>query len=288
MGESRGATMMNDSEIKGRVGGAAWSVEDISFDTVDRTLIADNSELFYLIAAASFVEITSDLYTKNLIEFYHGNPEIENWLANYWEHEEVQHGAALKRYVETVWPEFDWDRAYQGFFDEYGRACTIDNLAENRSLEMVARCVVETGTSSFYRTLSEAAPEPVLKQITANISADEVRHYKHFYRYFLHYREREQPSRAAILRQLWQRSAGVKAEDAYIAFKHVFLERNPGEVFTEEAYDQFRASFRRIGRTAFPYEMAVKMILKPLDLSPPVGRFVQPAVETTARFLFSI
>ena len=64
--------------------------------------------------------------------------------------------------------------------------------------------------------------------------------------------------------------------------------RNPGEPYTQEGYDDFRASFRRIGRTNFPYEMAVKMILKPLDLSAPVGRVVQPAVETTARFLFSI
>jgi hypothetical protein len=280
--------MTGEHETKGRVGGATWSVDDISFDAIDPSLIHDNSELFYLLVAASFVEITSDLYTKNLIEFYSGNSEIEDWLANYWEHEEVQHGAALKRYVQAVWPEFDWERAYRGFFEEYGRECTMENLAENRALEMVARCVVETGTSSFYRTLSEASPEPVLKEITANISLDEVRHYKHFYRYFLDYRDRERPSRVAILRQLWKRSTDVKAEDAYYAFKHVFLVRNPGVPFTEEAYDEFRASFRRIGRTTFPYEMAVKMILKPLDLSAPVGRVVQPAVETTARFLFSI
>jgi hypothetical protein len=280
--------MMNDSEIKGRVGDASWSIDDIDFESIDASLIHDNTELFYLLAAASFVEITSDLYTRNLIEFYHGNPEIENWLANFWELEEVQHGAALKRYVQTVWPEFDWERAYQGFFEEYGRACTMEALAETRSLEMVARCVVETGTSSFYRTLSEVTREPVLKQITANISSDEVRHYKHFYRYFLDYKDRERPGRVAILRQLWKRSTDVKAEDAYFAFKHVFLERNPDEAFTQEAYDEFRASFRRMGRTTFPYEMAVKMILKPLDLSAPLGRVVQPAVETTARFLFSI
>jgi hypothetical protein len=280
--------MMNDSEIKGRVGGASWSVEDIDYESIDGSLIHDNAELFYLLAAASFVEITSDLYTKNLIEFFQGDAEIENWLANFWELEEVQHGTALKRYVQAVWPEFDWEDAYRGFFEEYGRACTMDSLAENHALEMVARCVVETGTSSFYRTLSDASPEPVLKQITANISSDEVRHYKHFYRYFLDYKDRERPGRVAILRQLWKRGTDVKAEDAYIAFKHVFRVRNPGEAFTQEAYDEFRASFRRIGRTLFPYEMAVKMILKPLDLSPPVGRFVQPAVETTARFLFSI
>src|SRR6185437_7119457 len=280
--------MMKDSVVKGRVGGADWSVEDIAYDSIDASLIHDNTELFYLLAAASFVEITSDLYTKNLIEFFQGDAEIENWLANFWEHEEVQHGMALKRYVQAVWPEFEWEGAYRGFFNEYGRACTMDALAENHALEMVARCVVEPGTSSFYRTLSEAAPEPVLKQITANISSDEVRHYKHFYRYFRDYNDRERPGRVAILRQLWKRSTDVQAEDAYIAFKHVFLVRNPGEPFTQETYDAFRASFRRIGRAAFPYEMAVKMILKPLDLSPPLGRVVQPAVETTARFLFYI
>ena len=280
--------MLNDSEIKGLVGGADWSVDDIPYGSIDASQIHDNDELFYLIAAASFIEITSDLYTRNLIEFFQGNPEIENWLANFWELEEVQHGMALKRYVQAVWPEFDWERAYERFLVEYGAACTMEALAETRSLEMVARCVVETGTSSFYRTLSEVAPEPVLKLITANISADEVRHYKHFYRYFLDYKESERPGRVSILRQLWKRSTDVKAEDAYFAFKHVFLEHNEGAAFTQEAYDEFRASFRRLGRTTFPYEMAVKMILKPLDLAAPVGRFVQPAVETTARFLFSI
>jgi hypothetical protein len=272
---------------RNRVGHAPWTVDDIPYANVDPALMRDQTELFYIIASASFIEITSDLYTRNLIEFYDGDDEIADWLANYWEREEVQHGVALKCYVEAAWPDFDWQKAYHGFFVEYGALCNLENLAANRSLEMVARCVVETGTSSFYRTLSEAVREPVLKQIAANIAADEVRHYKYFYHYFRHYRERERPSRLAILRQLWRRGAGVKAEDVYIAFKHAFLVRNPGIPFTEAEYDKFCASFRRIGRRAFPYEMAVKMILKPLDLSAPLGRVVQPTLEYTTRFLLS-
>jgi hypothetical protein len=272
---------------RNRVGEADWCVDDIDYAKVDRVVMRDNTELFYITACASFIEITSDLYTRNLIEFYHGDDEIADWLANFWEREEVQHGVALRRYVNAAWPDFDWEKAYQGFYEEYSRLCLIDNLAENRSLEMVARCVVETGTASFYRTLSEAAPDPVLKQIAANISADEVRHYKYFYHYFRHYRDRERPSRLKVLRQLWRRGAGVKAEDAHVAFKHAFLVREPDKIFTEAEYDKFRASFRRIGQKAFPYEMAVKMILKPLDLSPPVGRFAQPALEYTTRYLFS-
>ncbi len=278
---------MADQQAQGRVGGASWTMAEIPYETIDRDLIRNRLDLFYILTAASFIEITSDLYTGNLIAFYRGDEKISDWLANYWEHEEVQHGAALKRYVQAVWPSFDWERAYRGFLEEYSRLCNLESLAPSRSLEMVARCVVETGTSSFYRTLSEAAPEPVLRQITANISGDEVRHYKHFYHFFLQYRERERPSRLAVLRQLWLRSIGVKAEDAKIAFKHVFLVANPDKKFTERDYAGFRANFRRIGRTSFPYHMAVKMILKPLGLSAPVGRVVQPTLEYTTRFLFS-
>lgn len=287
MADREGGIDLMIDRAKDRVGDAAWTVDDIPYDMVDPDVMRDQMEVFHIVAAASFIEITSDLYTKNLIEFYRGDADIADWLSNYWEREEVQHGLALKRYVEAAWPDFDWEEAYRGFFDEYSGLCLVDNLAETRALEMVARCVVETGTSVFYRTLSEAAPEPVLKQITSNIADDEVRHYKHFYHFFRHYRDREPPSRLAVLRQLWRRSAGVKAEDAYFAFKHVFLVAHPGEEFSEAEYDRFRASFRRIGRDSFPYTMAVKMILKPLDLSPPVGRVAQPALEYTTRFLFS-
>jgi hypothetical protein len=86
----------------------------------------DETGLFYIIASASFIEITSDLYTKNLIEFYDGDDQISDWLANYWEREEVQHGIALKRYVQAAWPDFDWEKAYQGFFDEYSRVCNLE------------------------------------------------------------------------------------------------------------------------------------------------------------------
>lgn len=272
---------------KSDVGQAGWIVDDIPFDAINPVLVRDRTDFFYVIASASFIEITSDLYTRNLIEFYGDNDELTGWLADCWQQEEIQHGVALKRYVQAAWPDFDWDRAYRGFLNEYGALCKVESLAESRSLEMVARCVVETGTASFYRTLSETAPEPVLQQMAARISADEVRHYKNFYRYFRHYRDREQPSRLEILRQLWRRGTVVKAEDAYIAFKHAYLVRNVGACFTDAEYRKFRAAFRRIAKTAVPYGTAAKMILKPLDLSVSTARIVQPTLELATRLIFA-
>ena len=46
---------------------------------------------------------------------------------------------------------------------------------------MIARCVVESGTSSYYSAIRDATEEPVLKEIAGRVAADEYRHYKLFY-----------------------------------------------------------------------------------------------------------
>ena len=59
---------------------------------------------------------------------YAAYPEVAEWLQQHWEPEELQHGRALRRYVEAVWPEFDWPAAYDSFFAEYSRLCTTEEL----------------------------------------------------------------------------------------------------------------------------------------------------------------
>lgn len=264
-------------------GGASWSVDDIPYHALVHDRVRDDQRLFHILASASFIEITSDLYTRNLIEFFHSDSEVVEWLEGSWEKEELQHGAALKRYVQTAWPNFDWEAAYRIFIGEYSRLCTVELLASTRALEMAARCVVETGTATFYRMLSEQSDEPVLKRLAAEISADEVRHYKHFYRYFLRYRALEQPSRAAILRTLWKRAAEVETEDTFYAFKSVFLGCNPDTEFQKRDYAAYRDGVVQLAKGHFPHEMAVKMLLKPLDLNPTVGRAMLPAVTSATR-----
>jgi hypothetical protein len=265
--------------------GTLWSIEEIPYHALLRERVCENEQLFYIVACASFIEITSSLYTRALSEFFRHDRDVVEWLEAHWEHEELQHGAALKRYVEIAWPEFDWERGYRGFFADYAPLCSVDQLAPTRALEMVARCVVETGTASFYRMLSELAPEPVLRHLAARISVDEVRHYKYFYRYFRRYRERERPGRLPVLRTLWRRAAEVHAEDVFYAFKHAYLARHPGAEFEKRHYETFRDGVRRLARHHFPRDMAMKMLLKPLGLSAPVGRLVLPAASSATQLL---
>lgn len=264
---------------------AHWRLEDIPFDSIDVGCARENLQLFYMLAVASFVEITSDLYTGNLLRYFDGDDEVRSWLQNHWEPEELQHGAALKRYVTVVWPEFDWDGTYSAFHKEYAQVCGMESVGPTQALEMAARCVVETGTSALYTTLQRVSPEPVLRQLTGLIRNDEVRHYKHFYRYYLRYRDNEKPGRYAVLRILWGRIAEIEDEDGYYAFKHVFQGRHPERQFRRGEYLDFIKICRQHAKVHYPFEMAVKMFIKPLKLNRYVQRATVPLLSASARHL---
>jgi hypothetical protein len=260
-----------------------WRLADIPFERVPREPVPAGGEFFFMVAAASLMEAATDLYTHNLLEFFEDDAEVTAWLEDHWLPEELQHGAGLRRYVEAGWPDFDWESAFRAFYEEFVVTCAEDGLEARRSLEMASRCVVEMGTASYYTTLSRAAPEPVLALLTRHIAADEVRHYKHFYRYYRKYLPLEGPGRRAVAAALWRRLAMTDGNDSYTACKHVHLTRCPGGDFTLRDYRDLRRRVRaRVGRE-FPYRMSVKMLLRPLALGGRATRIATPLLATVAR-----
>ncbi|KYF75554.1 hypothetical protein BE17_16365 [Sorangium cellulosum] len=268
---------MNELETPPAAPERAW-LNDIDFSAVDAAQVSREPLLFALVATASFTETTSHIYTRNLVEYYTGETEIVRWLKEEWEPEELQHGRALRKYIEAVWPDFDWERAYAAFFAEYSQRCSMDALQPTRALEMVARCVVETGTATYYRALHDYAGEPVLRQIAANISRDEARHYSHFHGFFRELDEREKNSRTAILRTIFRRLAMIRKDDGYIAFRHVFKVRFPETPFTNGHYIRFNDQMRVMYRSFYPFPMASRMLVRPLGLPPRLERAAAAAV----------
>lgn len=276
--------MLQRSTARGP-GRAPWRLDDIPYDAIDVARIRNDRELLYLVAAASFVEITSDLYTRNLLPYFAADPAVITWLREEWEPEELQHGAALRRYVETVWPDFDWAGAYDSFTRDYLSGRAAPALPADRALELAGRCVVETGTATFYRMLADGSPEPVLAEIAGHISNDEIRHYKGFYRHFRRYAETEASGRVAILAALWRKMSDIGARNTYYAVKHSFLADNRGGAFRDSDYRAFRARISRRVRRHYPHRMAVRMILKPLGLGKRSHRVVVPVAEFAVRRL---
>lgn len=253
---------MNAPHEKGCRG---WKLEDIDWSGIRRDLVRDDEDMFYLLAPASFVEILSDHYTRNLIDHYRGDSTVVGWLEESWRREEMQHGRALKSYVQAVWPEFDWDCVYAKFAAEYGGICTMAELEPSPAMEMAARCVVEIGTSTLYRCLFNYAKEPVLRQLLANIKADEVRHYGRFHTFFKQYNKTEAKGLGDVWRVLWGRVTEIRDDDSYIAFKHVYAWRHP-TASDEEAWAQYSRRISHFARRHYPYAMAADMLLALLPL----------------------
>jgi len=260
-----------------------WRLEDIDFGAIDSTLVRDDEQLFFLLTSASFVEIMADLYARNLVAHYQDNPEASAWLTGHWRQEEIQHGKSLRAYIRAAWPEFDWDRAYHGFAQQYGALCTAEELESSRALEMAARCAVETGTSTLYRCLYDYAKEPVLKQLLTHIKADEVRHFTHFHRLFQTYNAIEKNSAATVARIIWRRIREIGDDDGYVAFKHAFIGRYPDTPFNDADYTRFTKEVNRWARRRYPYRMAVEMLLAPVPLTPFLKRLLRLPLTAVAR-----
>jgi hypothetical protein len=244
-----------------------WRLAEIDFSRLEHAKVRDDETLFFLLATAALVEAATTHYASNLIEYYAGDAELADWLRAHWQPEELQHGAALRAYVEAVWPEFGWERAFGGFYPEYAAACTQEELEPSRALEMAARCVVETGTSTLYQTLNTYATEPVLREITARLKSDEVRHYSYFYDAYRRYcAVHGRPPRWRIARAVLRRVLEAFDDDGDIAFRHAWNGRYPERPSTAEDYKRFQKAMRARITPCTPVTMSTKMLLKPLAL----------------------
>lgn len=244
----------------------SWTLEGLDFSQIEIARIRHNEDLFFLLCSSSFVESGSGLFTQNLVTHFAGNEELQTWLSQHWEQEELQHGRALAAYVKAVWPEFDWAKGFTAFWNEYRAACTAAQLEPSRGLELAARCVVETGTATLYRALNDITNEPVLKQLTNHIKSDKVRHYKYFYQHYQQYRESERFGRYKVLRVILRRVNQIKSEDSDLALRHVFNQCYPQHLGNETEFRRVSDRTQGLLRRHIPAGMTAKMLLKPMGL----------------------
>jgi rubrerythrin len=161
-----------------------WTMDDVHWSIFEPEKVTP--DLLAAVKAAALVEFNAPdyvIYLKRV--FRDGGPEIQAAIER-WGAEESQHGRALGRWAEMADPSFKLTEAFGRFRKGYTPAHFADTDAKGSvrgSLrgEMIARCVVESGTSSYYSAIRDASQEPLLAEIAGRIAADEYRHYKLFY-----------------------------------------------------------------------------------------------------------
>ena len=160
---------------------AYWTLDDVAWQKFDAGKVTP--ELLSLAKAACLVEHNGYEYARYLGQVFADDPEVVRLTAE-WSEEEVQHGRALRQWSELADPSFDFDRSFKTFTTGYQLPLNdagTGSIRGSRSGELIARCIVEIGTSSYYTAIRDFTDEPVLKEIATRIAADEIRHYKMFH-----------------------------------------------------------------------------------------------------------
>ncbi|HEY0205038.1 MAG TPA: ferritin-like domain-containing protein [Acetobacteraceae bacterium] len=253
-----------------------WRLEDVTWDRFDPAQV--DPSIVPLVKAAAMVERNGVDYAVYLGRVFADDPDFRRASDN-WAIEEVQHGDALGRWAMLADPGWDFEAAFQRYRDGYKLPLDADaSVRGSRTGELIARCMVETGTSSYYTALAEATGEPVLQQVCKLIAADEYRHFKLFYDHMRRYLARE---RLGMLNRL-KIAAGriTESEDDELAFAY-----HCGNEPEATAYEHKRCIAAYMGRAISFYrfrhiERAMGMVLKSVGL-PPRGRLSAAGARLT-------
>jgi hypothetical protein len=193
-----------------------WTLDDIPWERFDLARV--DPDILKVAKAAALVEFNADDYATYLCNVFGDDAEFQA-ASVVWSKEEVQHGQALGRWASLADPEFDFTAASDRFRSLYRINLEADaSTRGSRAGELIARCMVETGTSSYYAALGEASDEPVLKAICQRIAADELRHYKLFYSHLKTYLEREDIGTLRRLRIAFGRIAETEDDELACAY----------------------------------------------------------------------
>jgi hypothetical protein len=255
-----------------------WRNQDIDWARFDRSKVAP--DIVAAAKAAALVEYNAADYVAYLQRVFADDAEFCA-AAQIWGGEEEQHGRALAAWAKLANPDWDFDAAMARFRQNFHLPLDADgSVRGSRAGELIARCVVECGTSSLYSALRDASAEPVLKQVAGKIAADEFHHYRLFFNHFERYDARHrlnllQRLRIAIVRI-------VESEDDELAVAY-WAANAPHEVYDRRRHGA--AYGVRVGRLyRFGHiQHAVAMVLKACKLDPQ-GRLG----HWTARLFWSV
>ena len=240
-----------------------WSLEDIPWDRFDGSKV--NPEIVPVVKAASMVEYNAGDYRRYLHNVFDGDRRLQAALKG-WSAEEIQHGRALGKWAELADPGFDFESSFHRFVANFNFPLDVSHSVRgSRTGELLARCMVETGTNSFYSALADSTDEPVLKEVCRRIAEDELAHYYLFLSYMRRYLENEGLTFCGRLRVAFARISETEDEELASAY---WAANRPGEHFERRpnsvAYARAALKYYRPAHV----RRMVEMIFGALGLNP--------------------
>lgn len=244
---------------------ARWSLDTLNWSAFDASKV--DTKLLALAKTASLVEANAADYVIYLRNVFAGEADFI-LLIDQWGAEERLHGEALGRWAELADPDFNFAQALSDFRSGYQLNLNLDgSIRGSRAAELIARQVVETGTSSFYSAIRDACHEPLLKDIAARIARDEYFHFQLFRKHFAHHEHATRMSLWAKLKVAMTRFNEAEDDElGYAYFAANILSKDRMAKYQARNYgkDYWRAAMALYRRPHI--DTGVRMILRAVGM----------------------
>lgn len=158
---------------------------------IQTVLVRANGPLFYSVVIASLLEAVAALSAERLLHFIRNDRELSRWALSEWLPRKAARAQVLQRYVEKMWPEFDWSGAYEQYRNYAQAEGGLGPRRATAAQELLARCVAAAQTGLFYRCLARWADDPALREMARAMAQSEAEWFTHFRRAY-EYRARQQ------------------------------------------------------------------------------------------------
>lgn len=204
-----------------------------------RAIIRFNGLMFHSLAAASFLEAAAPLQVNRLNPVLAAHPEARLWLERIWWPQRAEHGRRLREYVEATWPEFDWNAAYDEFYQVYRARPGIEDGRAGVALEALGLCVAEVQAAVFYRALARSADEPSLHGLARQAASDHAGFFDYFRAIYDRCNRRERVGFARSWRTLLTACRSARDFDVRTAFEPLGRHWNGPRTVPELAYGEY-------------------------------------------------
>lgn len=249
-----------------------WHSHDIKYHDIDAEKVKSDFILCFALILSSFAESRDYPYPVP-------EPCIDStlrYIEDVWEPEEVQHGVALRKCVEHIFPKIEWEYHCKEYMKVFmHEAFPTFDLKPDPLHYGLKKAFEEICTSTIYTTMYNAAKrfgDPTLQKVLLELKYDECGHYVAFEKMF-----KEEQSKAPVglihrTRFLFKRIAGIRNSDFALLFpvvKRILITYNlfdKKEIYDKYglhidtmSYDQFYKHYNKWLKQNYPYEMAIHM-----------------------------
>lgn len=147
---------------------------------LSKIMTRHNGLVFYCLAAASLIECVAPLQAHRMGAVFGADSTARRYLEQQWWPVKAEHGRRARRYVETLWPEFDWQEAYRNFHEAHRSLHGFARRGPRHTIAALWLCATAAQTAAFYRALADYVEDADLRDMLDEFARDEAEFFRAF------------------------------------------------------------------------------------------------------------